>query len=298
MRKKTIKSTKIFSQEYYSIDPKSLGQLANLKKIIDMSKQDSIGLKARFFRPYCVAYLNQVLWTINEKRKVKVFSIDSNLNSYLKQSGFEFLSQEAQFGELFPQENIITIRRFKDAKDLDSKVIKWLENIVYKFIPNCSQQLRKKIVQSLWEILNNGFTHGKSKYGISSCGQYYPKKKYFEIAFYDSGYGLANRVWDYKSGKLELLNDSDCIEWAAQKGNSTLQNPDAGLGLFLLREFLKVNQGAFQIIAGKGYFGNMEEEIDIKHTLRNSIDGTLVNIRVNISENIIYKLKGEENENY
>ena len=87
--------------------------------------------------------------------------------------------------------------------------------------------------------------------------------------------------------------DADCIEWAMERGNSTLSIPDCGLGLYLLREFLRMNRGAFQIVAGNGYFGNMDETSDIKHTLRNSIDGTVVNIRIDVSDNKLYKLIGE-----
>lgn len=290
---KSSKQT-IFTQEYYSIDPKSFGQIANLKKKVKQSSSKSVKLNARFFRPYCVVYLDQVLCSINKEKDKSVFSKDPNLNSYLNQCGFEFLHSSAELGELFPSENIIRLIRFIDSTNWTEEVTKWLEDIVLKYIQNCSKPLRKKIVESLWEIVNNGFTHGQSEFGLSCCGQYYPQKKYFEIAFYDSGYGLANRVWDFTGEGRFLNNDSDCIEWAMQKGNSTSRTPDAGLGLYLLREFLKVNQGAFQIIAGDGYFGNMEDEIETKHTIKNSIEGTLVNIRINVSDNILYKLKGEK----
>ena len=84
-----------------------------------------------------------------------------------------------------------------------------------------------------------------------------------------------------------------CITWALERGNSTQPiNESAGLGLHLLREFLTMNHGVFQIISGYGYFG---QESDGSHrfcNLRNSISGTLVNIRV-IYDNHRYQLSGE-----
>ncbi len=84
--------------------------------------------------------------------------------------------------------------------------------------------------------------------------------------------------------------DSDYIEWAMERGNTTLEIPNAGLGLFILRKFLKINQGSFQIISGNGYFGHISNENEEKRNLQNFLDGTLVNLRIIFDQNI-YLLK-------
>ena len=287
------KSKGVFTQDYYSIDPKSLGQLANLKTKIETARSKDVILNTKFLRPYCVAYLDQTLCHINTIKKTSIYSEAPGANQYLQQCYFPFLSQSAGFCSPFPQEDIIQLRRFTDRLLIDTEIKDWFESIVKRFVPNSSARLRKEIVQSLSEIVNNSFIHGDSKFGLSCCGQYYPQKKYFEIAFYDSGYGLANRVIEFNPYPGKALLDSECIEWAMQRGNSTLRDPEAGLGLYLLRQFVRITRGAFQIIAGNGFFGDMDEETDKKLTISNSIDGTLVNIRINIFDNVSYKLKGE-----
>jgi hypothetical protein len=64
-------------------------------------------------------------------------------------------------------------------------------------------------------------------------------------------------------------------------------------GLHLLREFLKVNRGAIQIVSGDGYFGQFGDDAPSFQNLRNPIAGTLVNIRV-VFDNHLYQLKGED----
>jgi hypothetical protein len=82
-----------------------------------------------------------------------------------------------------------------------------------------------------------------------------------------------------------LSKDCDLIEWSLQKGNSTLNKPNSGLGLFFLREFIKINRGNFQIISNKGFFGHINSPTEEKVTLNNFIEGTLINIRINYINN-------------
>jgi hypothetical protein len=89
------------------------------------------------------------------------------------------------------------------------------------------------------------------------------------------------------------MNDAECIDWAVQKGNSTRpRNEPSGLGLHLLRQFLSLNQGVFQIVSGNGYYGQHANNQPTICTLKSSIKGTLVNIRV-VFDNDLYQLKGE-----
>lgn len=151
----------IFLQEYYSISHKSIGQLSNLKRYIELCSSKSIALNTKFFRPYCIVYLDQVMQTINKKKRRKILSKDSCVNSYLQQCGFKYICKNAKLGTAHSNDDIIKIKRFRDEKKLGTSVVNWLEKIVLKYIPNCSRQLRKKIVESLWEIVNNAFAHGK-----------------------------------------------------------------------------------------------------------------------------------------
>ena len=109
------------------------------------------------------------------------------------------------------------------------------------------------------------------------------------------GYGIPARVRDFGAVKVDKP-DSECISWAVQKGNSTEPiSETSGLGLHVLREFLLMNGGLLQIVSGNGYFHQSGGDPETYHTetMRNSIDGTLVNIRV-IYDDKLYMMAGED----
>lgn len=274
--------------KYFSIKPESLGQLGRFEKKLKSNTTKDVEIPSEFLRPYCVAYLDQLLFSINENTKKLIFSKHPKANRYLKQCGFSYLSKKAELSDPFPDEFIAKIKRFKPCDNRDEKYIRWVRSQIIKHMPKCNQKMEKKIIESLWEIIQNACIHSESELGISSCGQYYPQKKYFEIAFVDCGCGISDKVSNFLKNKS--YNHSDCIEWATEKGNSTIVDKPAGLGLHLFKKFIKLNGGAFQIISGTGYFGNMEETKSKKVSLKNSIQGSLVNIRINFDDNM-YILK-------
>ncbi len=270
---------------FFSIDPKSISNLPKLKKSILKNKDDQYFLNTEFLRPYCVAFLDQCFMNISKERKISLLPKQRTIHKYLEQCGFEYLYGRSPEVESFSEDHIIKIKRFSNQEDLEAdNATKWIKEEIFPYIGVDDTQLKKKIVQNIWEIIQNGIIHSNSETGVSACGQVYPKKKYFEVAFYDAGIGMANKVKDY-FGEGKKLNDSDYIEWALQRGNTTLNQPNAGLGLYFLREFVKINQGNFQIVSGKGFLGHIKSQNEEKSNLGNFFDGTLVNIRINISDN-------------
>ncbi|MFA6977868.1 MAG: hypothetical protein WC209_00990 [Ignavibacteriaceae bacterium] len=262
-----------------TINPKTISKLPELRKQIELSKDEYAETKLKFIRPYCVAYLDQAMRTIRKNKEVLLMPIHPDVHQYLKQCGFEFLYGKCKNAESFNDDIIVPLIRFIPGEHDEENIINWLDQKVIKFIPQMNRELRKKIVENFWEIVYNAFVHSESEFGISACGQLYPQKGYFELAFYDGGVGLAKKIKKYGAIKEEY-EDYLCIEWALKEGTSTTDKPSAGLGLHFLREFLKINQGNFQFISGKGYFGNFNSSIAEKIRLDNSIEGTLINIRI------------------
>ncbi|MFA5834638.1 MAG: hypothetical protein WDA22_14255 [Bacteroidota bacterium] len=278
----------------FSINHQSFGQLALFKKQIEQCKRELFIAKVNFLRPYCVVYLDQLLLLQNKQKKIQFQSIYDGANQYLKQVGFEFIHPNSKGCDSFNQTEIICLKRFSGTLSvIEEQVVQWILNDIVPFLPTIEEKLRKKIVKNLWEIVNNGLSHGEGEFGVSACGQFYPLKGYFEVAFYDSGYGIPTLTRNYLKDKAPA-SDSECITWAVQEGNSTRPfEESAGMGLHLLRRFLTVNHGTFQIASGVGYYADDSVTPAVK--LRNYIDGTLVNIRV-IYDNYTYQLKGENNE--
>ncbi|HEY9167745.1 MAG TPA: hypothetical protein VIS48_16450 [Candidatus Kryptonia bacterium] len=244
-----------------------------------------------------MAYLDQMmLYDKGAQRRKNLVSTYPNVNRYLKQSGFKHLHPKAICDKPFPQEDIIKVKRFKgEPLDVEAAVVRWLRKEVIPCLPTLSPRVHKQIVENLWEIVHNGLKHGHGTHGVTAAGQFYPKMGYFEIAFYDRGYGIPGRVRDF--GALGGNSpDSDCITWALEKGHSTEPvDQSAGLGLHLLRQFLMLNGGLLQIVSGNGYLQHSGGDLMPIHTetMRNSIDGTLVNIRV-IYDDKLYKMAGED----
>ncbi len=282
---------------YYGIRPESLGQLGVLGRHVCECQEKAVELKVRFLRPYGVAYLDQIMQ--HEKRKDArrhLVSTYSNVNQYLKQSGFKHLHPKADCGKPFPQADIVKLKRFRgEALTVEAGVVRWLTKEVIPSFPSLSPQVYKPMVENLWEIVHNGLRHGRGEHGVSAAGQFYPKMGYFEVAFYDRGCGIPTRVKE--SGAIERMRpDYECIAWSIEKGHSTEPvDRSSGLGLHLLRQFLMLNGGLLQIVSGNGYLHHSGGESSRIHTetMRNSIDGTLVNIRV-IYDDKLYKMAGED----
>jgi hypothetical protein len=278
---------------FFSINPESFGRLGSYGNRIKNRSNHIIELKTEFLRPFCIVYLDQIIQKEKDSN-LKLASTYPNVNQYLKQFGFKHLPDRFRAAQKFPQEKIIRIQRFSGKPlQVEGMVVSWLRNDIIPFMPRLSPDLRKKIVENLWEIVNNGIIHSDSEFGVSAGGQFYPEMGYFEIAFYDAGVGIPQNIRNY-GAKSKRTGDSKCIEWAVQEGHSTRPfDESAGLGLHLLREFLNLNGGAFQIVSGNGYFGRIKQNVKEKlTTLRNLIEGTLVNIRV-IYDEYKYSLMDE-----
>ena len=282
---------------FYGIKPQSLGQLGVLGRQLSGCEESVVKLKVRFLRPYGVAYLDQMmLYNKGTQKRRHLISTYPNVNQYLKQSSFMHLHPKADCGKPFPQADIVKLKRFKgEPLAVEAGVVRWLTKEVIPSFPSLSPRVRKPMVENLWEIVHNGIRHGQGEHGISAAGQFYPKKGYFEVAFYDRGCGIPHRVRTF--GALgQSRPDSECLAWALEEFHSTDPvDKSSGLGLHLLRQFLMLNGGLLQIVSGNGYLHHSGGDSSPIHTetMRNSIDGTLVNIRV-IYDDKLYKMAGED----
>jgi len=117
-------------------------------------------------------------------------------------------------------------------------------------MPPMTPELVKETNQSLCELFVNIFEHASSPCGGIAIGQFYPKIKRVQICVCDLGVGLAKKV--QRSG-IALSCCGSAIQWALEEGHST-KSGLGGLGLYVLREFVKVNEGSLRILANTGYY--------------------------------------------
>lgn len=156
-------------------------------------------------------------------------------------------------------------------------------------MPQMTDPLANVTRKSICEVLGNVFFHAESPIGAIAIGQIYPQRKMFQICVCDSGIGLVRRVKE--SGRNEF-SPTDAIRWSLESGNSTMSGSTPhGLGLFVLREFIKVNGGVFRIYANNGCF-NESSGVSGDRVMSSTLPGTLVDFRFNVRDDVTYTLAG------
>ncbi len=163
-------------------------------------------------------------------------------------------------------------------------------HLVGKGIPKMSPGLLKKFRESIFEIFSNAVIHSRTKHGIFSCGQYFPKAHRLDFSIADLGIGIARNL---REAVGLQLSSEDAISWAVEGKNTTKTGPiPGGLGLKLLREFIEMNQGRIQIVSDCGYWELARGKV-MTRTLPNPFPGTVVNIEINAADTKSYWLASE-----
>ncbi len=163
-----------------------------------------------------------------------------------------------------------------------------------------SNELRDAIVGRVWEIYANAFEHGQSDIGIFSCGQHYPDLHLLKLTVIDFGVGIPSNVRYFLfkvDQRFQSLPAANCLKWAFQRGTTTKPNgASRGMGLDLLKEFVKINKGKLEIFSHEGY-AMIDEKQEIFMNRETSFEGTLINITL-ICDESYYRLASEATEEF
>jgi len=190
----------------------------------------------------------------------------------------------------------IKYRRNKLADDKLIKEFLYSELINKHDFPKLSNAARNEIIRSIFEIYSNAIIHGDCT-EVFSCGQFYPRKAPPRIDFtiVDIGRTIKSNVSDYLKKDVPGI---DAIRWALQENNTTKpkeKNIPGGLGLKIICDFVRLNNGKVQIVSSNGYWqlANGHEET---RTINAPFPGTLVNLEFNLDDQSFYYLKEETPE--
>lgn len=251
------------------------------KIVIDFSVTD-------WFDANLLAIFGAVLSRLEENlNTVNVINLKNNLEKIFSKN--HFLSN---FGGHKIEDYYQTTIKYKKFKPNEEKVFKYyldIELLSKTVLPQMSTGLRKKINESIFEIFNNAIIHGESN-GIFSCGQFYPKGSKLDFTIVDLGKTIKVNVNKYLNRNLK---GSEAIDWAVQEGNTTrVGDTPGGLGLSLIRDFLKLNKGKIQIRSCDGYWSQGGDQI-IQKSFDKEFDGTIVNLEFNLNDKSLYYLKSE-----
>jgi hypothetical protein len=245
--------------------------------------------RTTWFEANLAAVLGAVIeLIINEGKTVIIKDVyNQNTKDVLQRNGFL-----ADFGEdniNQRQETIISYKKFSPYADMD--FIQYIKDELLSKpdFPKHSLLLGKRINENIFELYENARTHGRCQQ-IHTCGQYYPHKKRLDITIVDMGRTIKNNVNEYLNNNL---TGSAAIEWALQYGNTTKTgNISGGLGLSIIMEFIKLNNGKIQIVSSDGYWEYRRGEIETK-LFTNLFPGTIANIEFNLEDSKSYSLTEE-----
>ncbi len=216
-------------------------------------------------------------------------NISSMVRSILRKN--HFLSQ---FGESEKQDSYgttIEYRRFETVgkvyEDFKQYVIKYFRSGSLG-LPDMSLPLLKRFRESLFEIFSNAIEHSYTQYGIFTCGQFFPKQKRLLFTITDLGIGIDGNIYKNLQRKLPAER---AIIWAIS-GKTTRRGRSGGLGLQLIREFIKLNQGRLIIVSSAGYWELSKGKVSTR-TLFRPFPGTVVTIDIDTSDKTSYCLSSE-----
>ncbi len=249
-----------------------------------------------FLRPNAVAFLGGLTRLIESRMGTVVFDWDTLQNNAvmtnLCQNGFAGAfgySSSGWTGNSIPYRE----DRNQDVNSImDYLELSWLG----RGWVHVSSRLRDAIVGHMWEIYNNAFEHSGSEIGVFSCGQHFPTYDELVLSVVDFGQGIPAKVRNFLSSdpRAERLTAAGCLHWAFQRGTTTKPKEEpGGLGLDLLKEFVRINQGKLEVYSNEGY-ALIDKESERFTNRSTSFEGTVFHITLRCDENL-YRFADETN---
>jgi hypothetical protein len=222
---------------------------------------------------------------------IQLTNIRANVERILLKNGFLSTYGRKRIPDTWG--TTIPYQRF-DVKD-DRYFARYIETELIRRseMPIMSPGLLKKFRESVFEIFSNSVIHSRTKLGIFSCGQYFPKRQRLDFSVADLGIGIRKNV--KKNVGLDLAAE-EAIVWATQGRNTTKRGRiPGGIGLKLLREFISLNGGRLQIVSDAGYWIQKKGQT-LTARLSHPFPGTVVSIEIDTSDSQSYVLSAELSE--
>jgi len=239
----------------------------------------------------CAAFGAILYYLGSSANTVQLTNIHANVKRILLKNGFLSSYGRARIPDTWG--TTIPYQRF-DVED-DRYFARYIETELVRRqeMPVMSPGLLKKFRESVFEIFSNSVIHSRTKLGIFSCGQYFPRRQRLDFSIADLGIGIRKNV--KKNAGIDLAAE-EAIVWATQGRNTTKRGRiPGGLGLKLLREFISLNGGRLQIVSDAGYWVQEGEHTSTAR-LGHLFPGTVVSIEIDTSDTQSYVLSAELSE--
>ncbi len=243
--------------------------------------------QCHFLRPNAVAFIGGLARQIELRYGNINFDWDSFTYSAvkinLKQNGFA-----NKFGDTTGSLTGNSIPFREDIKRNENDIMDYLtEDWLRLGWIHVSERLKNAIAGKMLEIYINAFEHAGSQVGVFSCGQYFPNLNQLILTVIDFGMGIAANVRNFlkRDPRANQLTAADCLKWAFEPGHTTHPNGMArGLGLDLLKAFIKVNHGKLEVYSNDGY-AMIDGNSETFYNRHSHFEGTIFHITLICDEN-------------
>ena len=218
---------------------------------------------------------------LHQKRVYIVFKDkESPVLNFMKSVGmYDFFNNQNQITSYVKQ------RALPFGRIINEDMMESYTDKIIELAPIIMNDKASAILSSyFYEIYQNSFSHAQSPIDVFSCGYWMSNQLIFSI--YDMGIGIpANVRNNVNSGMTSI----ECVQWAFQEGNTTLDETiiKRGLGLSRLEKFIHLNNGMMAM-----YTDDVCYTVDGKKkqfsVLDTPIKGTLIIIRIKADNEHIY----------
>ena len=235
------------------------------------------------------AVFGAILYSLGDNlNTVNLVNIQPDVERILSKNGF--LSHYGQVRIPDSWGTTISYQRFDVTDDRFFSGYIEAEFIHRSEMPEMSLGLLKRFRESIFEIFSNAVLHSRTRMGIFSCGQFFPRQNRLDFTVADLGVGIRQNVSEYLR---QDFSAAQAIVWATEENNTTKGGSvPGGLGLKLLCEFIDKNGGCLQIASDAGYWRRSNKSSS-SFTLGHSFPGTVVNIEINTADPHSYILSTE-----
>lgn len=231
----------------------------------------------------------------NPDVEIRIGNISSKLAAIMKVNGF---GKHLSYDSLPDKNNTAIPYKIFDVSEID-KFEKYITISIFNRddLPKMSSGVRDCMIDNILEIFNNVKEHTHSK-KLYTCGQFFPSKGLLYFTITDSGETIPYNVENYcQKYNINLAEFESSLAWAMQSGNSTRQSGSpGGLGLFLLSDFISLNQGELYIVSGCETFEQTKRGKRYQQ-LSSPFPGTIVTMAFNLSDSSSYCLASEKTIN-
>lgn len=265
--------------------------LATLHAQLESFSHCKIGIDCSRLR-WIDAQLGTCLLTIvnlsrKKGNKLTLYSISSKVQTILQKNKTLNGSVADRYGTTIP------VTRFELDGEIEfSKYCS--SHLMRPEVPKMSSDLREKFLEGLDELFANSSLHSRSRIPVFCGGQFFPNKDRLTFVISDGGRGISGSL---EAAGINFPSAAQSIEWAMQMNNSARSGDiPGGLGLGILQEFIRLNEGCLVVCSQGGYWELRAGGVSMS-CLRASYPGTAVSLEINTRDRSSYHMASRVNPN-